>query len=141
MSVIQRRTTAPAKTLLRDGVPDLGLGRASDSDEDDADAREHGRPQQRPAESSLARVWAAQDRAAAETRWMLCAGVTWLAVLLLVGASSAARVGSDRPVQQSTDASAEPGQRVAAVAVLLTRSQAPKPPPQRHGGARGGSAV
>ena len=82
MAPVQRRSVPTS--LLRDGVPDLGLGRDSDSD-DDQEQRERVRPPLHGSsgvESSLARL-RAERRNKAESWWLLAAGVAWLATLLL----------------------------------------------------------
>ena len=81
MSAVQRRGVG--KSLLRDGVPDLGLGRDSDSD-DDHEQREKLKPplDAGGVESSLARL-RAERRKEKESWWLLAAGVAWLATLLL----------------------------------------------------------
>jgi hypothetical protein len=97
MTVVQRRATVP---VLQNGVPDLGIGR--DSDEDDGaghEGRGSDKPQRQAAvESSLSRLRTQQNKAACEAKWVLCAGFTWIAVLILTAAVLITR-GQAAPVR------------------------------------------
>lgn len=67
-------------------VPDLGLGRGeseSEEEEEAADGVQLTEGHNRAAESSLARLRAAQSSSAGGDKWVVCLVVAWAVALLL----------------------------------------------------------